>query len=91
MTSHIYYNIHKRGRRSPCCKYAIRRTTEESWFDCRRWKKRNFTFPEYLETIWGKIVPGAPSQGIQRSGSECDHLSASIVEIKNEWSYTSIP
>jgi hypothetical protein len=36
-------------------------------------------------------VPGALSLGVKRSGREADHPSLSSAEVKNVWSYTSIP
>jgi hypothetical protein len=36
-------------------------------------------------------VPGALSSGVKRPGREADHSPPSSPEIKNAWSYTSIP
>jgi hypothetical protein len=36
-------------------------------------------------------VPGALSLGVKRPGREADHLPPSSAEVKNAWSYTSIP
>jgi hypothetical protein len=36
-------------------------------------------------------VPGAPSLGVKRPGSESHHSSPSSVEVKNGWIYTSAP
>jgi hypothetical protein len=44
--------------------------------------------PALAPTQW---VPGALSLGVKRSGRKTDHPSPSCVEVKNEWSYTSIP
>jgi hypothetical protein len=44
-----------------------------------------FTEPHTL------YVSGAHFLGVKRPGLEADHLSPSIAEVKNPWSYTSIP
>jgi hypothetical protein len=36
-------------------------------------------------------VPGALSLGTKRPGCEADHSPPSSAEVKNAWSYTSIP
>jgi hypothetical protein len=36
-------------------------------------------------------VPGALSLVVKRPGREADHSHPSSVEVKNAWSYTSIP
>jgi hypothetical protein len=36
-------------------------------------------------------VPGALPLGVKRPGSEDDYLPPSSAEVKNMWSYTSIP
>jgi hypothetical protein len=46
-----------------------------------------------LEPIQPPIqrVPRALSIGVNRPGGEADHSPPSSVEVKNAWSYTSIP
>jgi len=34
---------------------------------------------------------GVSSPGVERPGREADHSSTSSAEVKNEWSYTTIP
>jgi len=36
-------------------------------------------------------VPGALSQGVKQLGHEADHSPPSSAEVKNMWSYTSVP
>jgi hypothetical protein len=36
-------------------------------------------------------IPVAPSLGVKRPGREADHSPPSSAEVKNAWSYTSIP
>jgi hypothetical protein len=36
-------------------------------------------------------ILGTLSLGVKRPGREADHSTPSIVEVKNTWSYTSIP
>jgi hypothetical protein len=66
------------------------------WFDSRR-ELGIFLFTTASRTALGSTqrpiqwVPGALSLGVKRPVREADHSPTSNAEVKNAWSYTSIP
>jgi hypothetical protein len=62
------------------------------------WGWEFFSSPPRPDRLWGPAshppiqwVPGTRSLRIKRPGREADHSPASSAEVKNPWSYTSIP
>ena len=64
---------------------------KEPWFN--GWQGQGFSYPDWL---WGPPSLLCNGNGIfslrlKWLGHEADHLAPSSVEVKNEWSYNSIP
>jgi hypothetical protein len=45
----------------------------------------------FVLTVAYQWIPGALSLGVKWPGREADHSPPSSAEVKNAWSYTSIP